>query len=360
MDIQKKELKNKDNQKIKKLLSTSVIKKNNRVDTEKILHEELFPKFGERYNEYRAKYENYLNDKSHKFLPNYPISVILELVNRCNLECTMCFQGFRNDTKKYTLEIEQLKKLFNEFKENKLDAILFSNSEPLLYKKFPEVLELAAKAGIMDQFLFTNGTLLNRKNSEIILNSSLTRLFVSLDAATESTYDKVRIPVNKKKINTNRLSHIETNIKNFVSLRKALNKKLPLTRVSFVALESNYHEVDQFIEKWIDIVDTVEIQKENSINFYDDLHKKKFDTSKLVLSEYNCNEPWGQVGIHADGTVGPCCNTVGRNLPVGNVLEQPLKEIWQNEKMKKIREGFINNNPNIICKLCLENEKVNI
>ena len=360
MDIQKKELKNKDNQKIKKLLSTSVIKKNNRVDTEKILHEELFPKFGERYNEYRAKYENYLNDKSHKFLPNYPISVILELVNRCNLECTMCFQGFRNDTKKYTLEIEQLKKLFNEFKENKLDAILFSNSEPLLYKKFPEVLELAAKAGIMDQFLFTNGTLLNRKNSEIILNSSLTRLFVSLDAATESTYDKVRIPVNKKKINTNRLRHIETNIKNFVSLRKALNKKLPLTRVSFVALESNYHEVDQFIEKWIDIVDTVEIQKENSINFYDDLHKKKYDTSKLVLSEYNCNEPWGQVGIHADGTVGPCCNTVGRNLPVGNVLEQSLKEIWQNEKMKEIREGFINNKPNIICKLCLENEKVNI
>ena len=355
MDIQKKELKNKDNQKIKKLLSTSVIKKNNRVDTEKILHEELFPKFGERYNEYRAKYENYLNDKTHKFLPNYPISVILELVNRCNLECTMCFQGFRNDTKKYTLEIEQLKKLFKEFKENKLDAILFSNSEPLLYKKFPEVLELAAKAGIMDQFLFTNGTLLNRKNSEIILNSSLTRLFVSLDAATESTYDKVRIPVNKKKINTNRLRYIETNIKNFVSLRKALNKKLPLTRVSFVALESNYHEVDQFIEKWIDIVDTVEIQKENSINFYDDLHKKKYDTSKLVLSEYNCNEPWGQVGIHADGTVGPCCNTVGRNLPVGNVLEQSLKEIWQNQKMKEIREGFINNKPNIICKLCLEN-----
>ena len=114
MDIQKKELKNKDNQKIKKLLSASVIKKNNRVDTEQILHEELFPKFGERYNKYRAKYENYLNDKSHKFLPNYPISVILELVNRCNLECTMCFQGFRNDTKKYTLEIEQLKKLFND------------------------------------------------------------------------------------------------------------------------------------------------------------------------------------------------------------------------------------------------------
>ena len=280
MDSLKQSTKNNAQQNnFKKLLSASVIKKNNRVDTEKILHDELFPKFGSRYIDYRKKYENYLEDKSHKFLPNYPISVILELVNRCDLECTMCYQGYRNDSKKFTLEIEDLKKLFTEFKENKLDAILFSNSEPLLYKRFPEVLELAAKAQIMDQFLFTNGTLLNKKNSEIILNSSLTRLFVSLDAATESTYDKVRIPVNKKKINTNRLTEIEKNIKNFVSLRKELNKKLPLTRVSFVALESNFHEVDQFIEKWIDIVDTVEIQKENSINFYNDLHKKKYDTS---------------------------------------------------------------------------------
>ena len=32
----------------------------------------------------------------------------------------------------------------------------------------------------------------------MILDSSLTRLFVSIDAATEKVYDKVRIPVNKK------------------------------------------------------------------------------------------------------------------------------------------------------------------
>ena len=34
-------------------------------------------------------------------------------------------------------------------------------------------------------FLFTNGTLLNEKNSEMILNSSVSRLFISIDAATE-------------------------------------------------------------------------------------------------------------------------------------------------------------------------------
>ena len=335
----------------------SVVKKNARVDTEKVLYDFLYPKFGQRFLNYRKKYENYLKDKKHVNLPSYPISVILELVNRCNLECTMCYQGFRNDTTKSTLQLEDLEKIFLTLK-NQLDALLLSASEPLLYKNFGKVLDMAKTSEIMDQFLFTNGTLLNQKNSEIILNSSLTRLFVSIDAATEKTYDKVRIPVNKKIMNSGRLSLIEKNIKNFINLRNKYKKKLPLVRVSFVALETNVHEVNTFIDKWVDIVDSVEIQKENSIDFYDDFFSKEKHNSKRLLKDYNCNEPWGQVTIHADGTVGPCCNTVGRNLPVGNFKED-LDVIWKNQKMSKIREQFKSNKPNKICKLCLENEKIN-
>ena len=57
----------------------------------------------------------------------------------------------------------------------------------------------------------------------------------------EEVYDKVRIPVNKI-INSGQLSLIEKNIKNFIKLRNLQNKKLPLVRVSFVALEKNVHE----------------------------------------------------------------------------------------------------------------------
>ena len=344
----------------KKLLSASVIKKNYRVDTEQILYNHLYPKFGQRYLDYRDKYENYLNDGEHKYLPDFPVSVILELVNRCDLECTMCFQGYRNKAEKSTLHMNDLEKIFEEFKNKKLGALLFSTSEPLLYKNFFKVLDLAEKAKIMDLFLFTNGTLLNKKNSESILNSALTRLFVSIDAATEETYDKVRIPVNKKNLNTNRLEKIENNVKDFVKLREERGLKLPLTRVSFVAMQKNVHEVDQFIEKWIDIVDTVEVQKENSIELYDKLFDKKYDSKKLLLKRYNCNEPWGQVAIHADGVVGPCCNTVGRNLPIGNLLESSLEAIWKDKKMQEIRKGFLENKPNKVCQLCLENEKLNL
>ena len=343
------------------VLSKSVIDKSTKVDIEEILYNHLYPKFGKRFTDYRDKYRNYLKDNEHKYLPDYPISVILELVNRCNLECPFCYQGYRNDAKKSTLSIEDLKKLFLEFKKNKLDALLLSQSEPLLYKDFGKILEMAKESEIMDQFMFTNGTLLNDKNSKIILNSSLTRLFVSIDAATSETYDKVRIPVNKKTLlKENRLKKIEENVINFVNLRNSLNRKIPLVRVSFIALKTNAHEVDRFIEKWIDIVDSVEIQKESSIELYDDLLKKKFNSKKLSLKKYNCNDPWGQISVNSDGTVGPCCSTVGRNIPIGNILNQSLKEIWEGKKIKAIREGFVNNKPNKVCKLCLENKKMNI
>ncbi len=347
--------------KFEQLLSKSVIKKNSKVDIEKVLVDHLYPKFGERFLRYREKYKNFLIDNEHKVLPNYPISVILELVNRCNLECTFCYQGYRNDAKKSTLSLESLKNLFADFKKNKLDALLLSSSEPLLYKNFSEILDMAKEAEIMDQFIFTNGTLLNDKNSAKILKSSLTRVFISIDAATRETYDQVRIPVGKSSLKTDRLKQIETNVKNFVKMRNSMGLKIPLVRVSFIALEKNVHEVDDFIEKWIDVVDSVEVQKEKSIELYDDLLNKKYDNSKLILKEYNCNDPWAQITVNSDGTVGPCCSTIGRNISVGNILEKSLKEIWDGEKINQIRNGFKKKlPPNKVCKLCLENRKVNL
>ena len=85
-------------------------------------------------------------------------------MNRCNLECTMCYQGFRNRTEKFTLDENMLVKIFDVFKKNQLSALMLSISEPLLFKKIDRVFELAKHANIMDIFLFTNGVLLNKKN----------------------------------------------------------------------------------------------------------------------------------------------------------------------------------------------------
>ena len=57
---------------------------------------------------------------------------------------------------------------------------------------------------------------------------------------------------------------------------------------------------------------------------------------------------------YSDGTVAPCCNTIGRNIPVGNVNNYTIKEIWNNDKMKEIRDGFKKNKPSKACRICIE------
>jgi len=331
-------------------------------DPEKKLQEVLYKKYGERFLKYRENYKKTISDDDHKMYLGYPLTVILELVNRCDLQCVMCYQGFRNHAEKFTVNEEILDKIFNDFEKNKLPALMLTSSEPLLYKQIDKVLTRAKEAQIMDIFLFSNGTLLNEKNSEMILNSSVTRLFISVDAATEETYNKVRIPVSKRLLEKNRLEKLEKNIKKFIEMRNSRKQTLPLTRVSFVALEENKHEVEMFKNKWKNIVDSVEIQRETSIEIYDKLKnlKKNGSAENNNRTKYNCNKPWGDMAIYSDGTIGPCCNLVGRKTPIGNIKDNSISEIWNGDKMNLIREGFINNNPNKVCKLCIDSQKVNI
>ena len=330
-------------------------------DPEDILFENLYKKFGNRFSEYRKRYSDNIKrldlDKKTKF----PNTVILELVNRCDLECVMCYQGFRNDAKKSTLDENFLDKIFAEFKKNKLNSLMLSASEPLLYKNIGDVLERAREAEIMDIFIFTNGTLLNEKNAKILLNSPLTRLFVSIDGATKETYDKVRVPVGKGLYKKNRLELLEKNILRFIELRNEKKVGLPLVRTSFVALKQNKEEIDMFIKKWQPIVDHVDIQK-NVVPFFelDEMKELEETTKNDNNKKYQCHEPWGQVTIYSDGTVAPCCTTFGRNLPIGNMHNQTLEEIWNGEKMSKIRQGFKENKPHLVCKTCINNSEQNI
>ena len=327
-------------------------------DPEEILNDNLVKKYGQRFIDYRKRYEENVNKKSSEIdYLTYPNTVLLELVNRCDLECTMCYQGFRNDANKSVLDENILDKIFADFKKNKLNSLMFSASEPSLYKKINTVFQRAKDADIMDIFLFSNGTLLNEKNSRMILESSLTRLFISIDAASEETYNKVRIPVSKRLLDKNRLEKLENNIKNFIHLRDNVYKKtLPLVRTSFVALDKNKHEINDFINKWKNVVDSVEIQKKViPHSAFKEAEMNDIRSEKVIMKDYDCKEPWGQMTIWSDGTVSPCCATFGRNIPIGNVANQTISELWKSKNMQSIRESFRDNTPKSVCKTCINN-----
>ena len=103
--------------KIEKSTPNNILQKYYKDDPEKILKDELIKKYGERYLKYRKNYLSIINDDGHKIKTEYPTTVVLELVNRCDLECVMCYQGFRNDADKFTVDEKMLDKIFDDFKK---------------------------------------------------------------------------------------------------------------------------------------------------------------------------------------------------------------------------------------------------
>ena len=339
-------------------------------DPEKILYDNLYAKFGQRFVDYRKRYERNIQNLDFDKQTDYPNTVVMELVNRCNLECPFCKQWFRNEANKTTLDDHILDHIFDDFKKNKLNSLMISASEPLLYKKLDKVLERAREAEIMDVFLFTNGVLLNEKNAKMILDSCITRLFISVDATSEEAYRKIRIPVAKRLLQEDRLKHLEENILRFMKLREEYNRELPLVRTSFLAFKENKSQIQEFISKWKGVVDSVEIQtnvvpsfkmnngkeKETIDDWYKMLDDKR-DTKNRIpnyTKKYSCREPWHQMSIYSDGTFVPCCAPFGRNIPIGNIKNEKIKEAWNGFNMKRLRDGFKKNKPNKVCKACLD------
>jgi radical SAM protein with 4Fe4S-binding SPASM domain len=68
-----------------------------------------------------------------------------------------------------------------------------------------------------------------------------------------------------------------------------------------------------------------------------------------------CLAPWVSIHTWPDGKVFPCCLWNSRD-PVGNVNAQSLEEIWNNEKMKKIRRSFLKGEKLKSCDRCFHLE----
>ena len=321
-----------------------------RVDVEQVLNDTLGEMFGERFDRYRGDFRKSLNYDKNGFLPDFPITVGLELVNRCNLSCIMCYT-VNHSLPKATLDRDTIEKIMGEAKLDGLSAMQIGlGSEALLYKNIGDVFAAADDAGIMDVFLATNGVLLTDDVCEKIINNNVGRVFVSLDAATRETFKVIR--------GKDELELIEGNIHRLIAAKERYKSKLPLIRVSFCVQQENLHERQIFADKWRDVVDHVDFQIMSDFTQVDEIANSGEATSPKVydnsaLDEPYCPQPFNRLDIWANGDVTPCCTFYGKNLVLGNIDTKTLKEIWRGDKIEALREEFRTGDLNPNCEMCL-------
>jgi len=192
--------------------------------------------------------------------PEFPRMVSITTTSRCNLRCVMCHHGIRN-VKKQDFDLELVERFDDLFEKASL-ITLTGLGEALLSDSFWEVLRLGRETNDGQRphiFSFnTNGTLLTEKNVDLLLESRVKKIRVSIDSTD---------PVMKKKIRGADLGTILQGTRRLIDTRNARGYTFPLVGIEMTLMKDTAHEVDAMIDLAVDLgVDFLEVWPLNVMN----------------------------------------------------------------------------------------------
>ncbi|MEM1202877.1 MAG: radical SAM protein [Acidobacteriota bacterium] len=132
-----------------------------------------------------------------------PLTLVMDLTERCNLSCVMCYFANTNRLKFHPFDRELSKngnmpvEVFEELAEHFFNrawrVALGCAAEPMIHSKFADIVRIAGRYGIEDLWFPTNLLALTPKKAEAIVEAKVRTVAVSMDGTDQETYEKIRI-----------------------------------------------------------------------------------------------------------------------------------------------------------------------
>ena len=302
-----------------------------------------------------------------------PKHLIIELTDRCNLKCEICWR------EKYEeaiisgpgtfMKIEEVRRLEPFIRDAELISI-FGFGETLLHPSLEEILEYIYSINSRDNLiqLVTNGAALNKRKAPL-LGRQLHLLSISLNASNAERYWREMYPheFRAKKDVRFRFQNVLDGITEFSeALPSRARDKLLLT---FVAHRENYQDMADFVRIARSVgVSRVNIQHyrvnrpefiDRSLFWIKEDYNSEVDRAmdageKLEVSvfarrffvepkvefnpERDCDWPTSTTIVGVKGDVLPCC--YGGRVDFGNAFTSSggLDEIWNSDNYQKLRK----------------------
>ncbi len=257
-----------------------------------------------------------------------PLTLAIESTAKCNLFCPMCpreniYFPARD------MELGLFRKIIDESKDFLEFAVPYGVGEPLLNPEIYDMIGYCRELGVPTG-ISTNATTLTEDASRRLIKAGLDYIIFAFDGATAETYEKYRKGGD--------FERVRANILNFLKVKKELQSSI-FCIIQMVRLNENRHEVPALIRMWrVEGIDEVRIKKDEVHN---DGSAIPGDDGDRPPMRHPCYLLWrGPMYIHYDGTVFPCCYIYPEE-PVGNVRKNTMSEIWNSERMVKLREAHI-------------------
>ena len=319
-----------------------------------------------------------------------PLTVQIDITNSCNSDCVGCWChspllgeiAMTPETKKKFLPYPLVKKLIDDLDDLGVRDIYFTGGgEPFMHPNAVEIMEYVKKKGIRCD-MSNNFTLVNEKKAERLVKAGVDNMNCSVWAGSPEAYDRVH--PNKTKEAFYRVEHM---FKHFYKLKQKYRTNKPTLFIYDVISTLNYDDFENMVEFAFrvkvtgidftptDIVpgktDVLMLNKEqrewladkvrniwpkfhywerkynHKIEFrnYDQfLRRLQGNTEKgvydqSIIGTIPCYAGWTFLRILGDGNVNSCLKSI--RIPIGNIYEKSIKEIWMGSRQCTFRKHTI-------------------
>ncbi|MGE3608720.1 MAG: radical SAM/SPASM domain-containing protein [Bacteriovoracaceae bacterium] len=262
----------------------------------------------------------------------------IEISNICNLQCSFCPEVERE---KKVLSKDQFRVILKQVLPHTEQICLHLMGEPLAHPEFKDILNICNEEGAVVH-LTTNGTFLNKYGFETFFKSQcLRQINFSLHSFQDNFPNQDIRPY---------LYDILQFSKDALTEKPELyiNYRLWNLNSSEQENETNKKIIDHVCEFFnVPINERVDVGFKKSKNIIGRVYfhfDSRFEWPSYSSPEHGnkgfCHALSQQIGIHADGTVVPCCLDKEAGIPLGNILESSFEEILMSPRLIKMREGF--------------------
>ncbi len=266
-----------------------------------------------------------------KFRPDFPSRVLLEMTSRCNLNCTMCP---RQELAREKIHIDTLlfRNCIDELDSFGIDGLwLYNIGESILHPNFPELLDyVSSKNNLGDIWHSSNGQELNETFSNMIINSKITYMNMSVNAATPETYKKISPDAD--------WTIMTSNFWKFIELKRKAGKITPFTRLQIIDQEHASNEIDSFLKEYVDSADILSV---NTLEAFSKDIETNIDHAckRERPDKKSCKRVDRQdLFIFSNGETTFCDTDYNGTFSMGNVHDKSIQEIWNSDFRKSIIE----------------------
>jgi len=247
-------------------------------------------------------------------------TIDVELTNTCNFRCTFCCrkimkrkQGFISD--------ENFQLVLIEISEHRIPTRFIRWGEPFLHPKILDYIKMVKDTGA-PLHITTNGTMLTEDVCRSLIDLELDSLIFSMQGTSDKEYNATRL--------NGSYDALADKIRMFSEMRG--NKEKPFLTVTTTLEKGQGKDRERFIGYWKQYVDHVRVKK-TVLTWFDN----------TILSNENhpvCYEPFRQLSVNWNGDVTACCGDYDGLLVIGNIHDNSLMELWNNDVIVGIRNVF--------------------